>query len=145
MSCYNDCGVLWLVTLTRKFIDWSFFFFLEGWVATNGNLSYLELISETPNLKGEVTKLIAPGLSWHRFSDSPVQSWSSALPPMLSPCLYIECVILALKKCMYVFQLDFKSLLKSQMVCFHLTLKNLELNGLLYFFIFLVPQNTSRY
>ena len=45
------------------FIDWSFFLFclLERWVAANGNLTYLELMSEIPNLKEAVTKLIAPG------------------------------------------------------------------------------------
>ena len=144
MSCYNDCGVLWLVTLTRKFIDWSFFFFffLEGWVTTNGNLSYLELMSETPNLKGEVTQLIAHGLSWHRFPDSPVQSRNSALPPTLSPCLYIECITLALKKCIYVFQLDFKSLLKSQMSFFPSNFREL---GIKWTFIFFHILSTTEY
>ena len=117
MPCYRT-DLLGLVTLTRT---WTFFELLRKLFAVDVN-----------NSKPQEGSGIAhsPWTQWAQVY------WSACLitelcpPPTLVPCFYTECITLALRKCIYISQIDYKPCWYHKKCLFHLIWKNFELDGI---------------
>lgn len=121
-----DQNISWLVFFLSWGVGW-----VHGQAATNRNLVCLELMSETPDIQEEVTHLKA---QWAQVS------WCSCLITELCPPTH---VVPLFAYWTYYFRTfngyayfptkfwKFFEILRNVLFS-HLTLKNLELNGILY-------------